>query len=223
MCAWLAGIVLISQPTDAGAPPESLGDADWRRVERGEPVVVTRPVKGYPWPEVTVYRRVAASPEDVMAVYTDFEGQVRYLPELVTSRVVARLAPGTFQVFYEYEVSGPNERYTVAVAVARLAAGLEATWNLLSARYARRLSGRLHVEPFGTGALITYSSRVDPGTLGIHLGSPASVSRRLLATTEALAGEVERLRLREPETLAGLRQRLGVMLQGVVIAPGGGG
>lgn len=170
-----------------------------------------------------MYRRVAASPEDVMAVYADFEGQVRYLPELVTSRVVARLAPGTFQVFYEYEVSGPNERYTVTVAVARVAKGLEATWDLLSARYARRLSGAIRVEPLGAGALITYSSRVDPGPLGVHLGSPASVSRRLRDTVEALTSEVERLRAREPETLAGLRRRLGGMVQGIGVAPGGGG
>lgn len=174
------------------------------------------PVPGYPWPEVTVYRQVRASPEEVMALYADFEGQARYLPELVTSRVVERVGPATLHVFYEYEVTGPNERYTVAVTVARLEAGLEARWELLAARYARRLSGHLRVRPHAGGALIEYASRVDPGTLGATLGSPASVVRSLQNTVQALAGEIERRRAVEPEAVGDLVRRLAAMLDGAM-------
>jgi hypothetical protein len=39
-----------------------------------------------------------------MAVYADFERQGDYLPNLVYSRIVERLASNSFQVSYEYKV-----------------------------------------------------------------------------------------------------------------------
>jgi hypothetical protein len=139
-----------------------------------------------------------------MAVYADFGSQATYMPGLVASRVVNREGSRTFHIFYEYEVTGPNERYTVAVTVARAARGFRASWDLLMARYARRLSGRLIVEPLEGGALVAYTSRVDPGTLGATFGTAESVSRRLQATVEALAARVERLAAEQAEQLADL-------------------
>jgi len=170
-------------------------------------------VPDFPWPEVTVYRRIAATPAQVMAAYVDFGSQATYMPGLVASRVVKRDGPGTFHVFYEYEVAGPNERYTVAVTVARAARGFQASWDLLVARYARRLSGRLIVELDG-GALVTYTSRVDPGTLGATFGTPESVSRRLQATVEALAARVERLAAEQAADLADLVGELASIVDG---------
>lgn len=199
----------------AAAPgsPSLLTDAEWSRLARGEILVVTHAVPGYPWPEVTAHLQMAATPDEVMAVYADFEGQASYLPELVTCRIIRRVAANVFEVFYEYAVSGPNERYTVTIEVGRRASALEATWDLVRARYAKRLSGGLRVEPRGAGALVTYTSRVDPGTLGVYFGSPAIVTRRLEATVTALAARVGRLRADDPERLGDLMARLRAMLE----------
>jgi hypothetical protein len=147
-----------------------------------------------------------------MAVYADFGGQSSWVPELVASRVLAREAPNAFRVFYEYEVAGPNERYTVIVTVARERDGWQARWTLVSARYARKLEGALLVVPRGEGSLLTYSSRVDPGTLGVAFGTPASVATRLVQTTEALAARAERLATTEPERLASLVAALNALI-----------
>ncbi|MFB3818308.1 MAG: SRPBCC family protein, partial [Candidatus Methylomirabilales bacterium] len=173
-----------SDPEDAARP---LTPLELARLRGGGLVVRTADVPDFPWPEVRVYRAVAATPAQVMAVYTDLETQATYMPGLVSSRVVKRAGASAFHVSYEAEVTGPNERYTVVVAVVRTAAGFQATWQLLTARYARRLSGGLHVEPLDEGALVTYSSRVDPGRLGSAFGTPELVSRRVQATVEALA------------------------------------
>jgi hypothetical protein len=84
-----------------------------RRIELGDVVETSRSVPDFPWPELSVSRRFASSPLVLMAVYADFDRQVDYMPGMVTSRVVRRVAANTFEVFYEYEVPGPNERYTV--------------------------------------------------------------------------------------------------------------
>lgn len=209
LCAYfLAAAVLLalpawasSAPTSGASPPSAL---EAERLRAGVPVVKTAPVPDFPWPEVTVYRRIAAAPAQVMAVYVDFESQATYMPGVVESRVVKREGPDVFKVLYEYEVTGPNEHYTVAVTIGRAARGFQATWSLLAARYARRLSGCLIVESADGGALVAYTSRVDPGSLGVTFGTPESVSRRLEATVEALAARVERLAAEQPAYLADL-------------------
>jgi hypothetical protein len=181
-------------------PP--LGDDDVRRLDRGATVVQQRAVEGHPWPEVVTYRRSSAPPAAVMAVYADFAAHASWVPELVTSRVLAREAPNVFRVFYESAVTGPNERYTVLVTVTRQDDEWTARWMLVSARYARRLEGALRVRPRGDGCVLVYSTVVDPGTLGVAFGTPATVAARIAGTTDALAARTERLARSDPRALA---------------------
>lgn len=209
--AWIVAVAAMAvQPAWPFSHPTAgpLTTPELDRLRGGAPVVRAERVPDFPWPEVTVYRRIDAAPAQAMAVYVDFDSQATYMPGLVASRVVKRDGPSAFHVFYEYEVTGPNERYAVAITVARAARGFQASWDLLAARYARRLSGRLLVEPFDDGALVAYTSRVDPGGLGTTFGTPDSVSRSLEATVEALAARVERLAGERPAYLADLVDRL---------------
>jgi hypothetical protein len=200
--------------SDPAHRPGPLTALEFERLRAGALVVKTADLPNFPWPEVTVYRRIAATPAQVMAVYVDFESQAAYMPGLATSRIVKREGPSLFHVFYEAEVTGPNERYTVAMSVARAARAFQATWHLLMARYARQLSGSLIVEPFDGGALLTYTNRVDPGILGVAFGTPESVSRRVQATIDALAARVEGLAAGQPTYLADLVSGLESIVDG---------
>lgn len=207
----LAALLLFIQlPLARGS--EGLTAEEWQRLGQGEPIVKTRQVDGYPWPHVTVYRRVAASPEEVMAVYADFDNQAGYLPRLVESRVVERVSRNSFRVSYEYEVAGPNERYTVLAVVSRSPGGFRVTWDLVSARYARRLNGQVRVEAQGGGAVIEYSNVVDPGFFGVRLGSPETTTSQLRETVQALATHIERFRVEQQEKLRELTLTLKSML-----------
>ena len=207
-----AALVLVSAELAPARAGERLIESERQRLERGELIVKTREREGYPWPEVTVYGQIAASAAEVMAVYADFEGQAEYLPGLVESRIVKRLSPNLFHVSYEYEVTGPNERYTVLAEVSRSPGGFRATWELVSARYARRLSGQVRVEAFGSGARVEYTNRVDRGFLGARLGSPDTTVRQLRETVQALGARVERLRVEQPDRLGELTRALQSML-----------
>jgi hypothetical protein len=123
--------------------------------------------------------------------------------------VLGRDAPNAARVFYEYEVTGPNEQHTVVTTVTRDGEEWQARSTLVRARYARRLEGALRVVPRGEGSLLINSSLADPGTLGVGLGTPATVATRLTQTTDALTARTERLTTREPERLAALIDALG--------------
>lgn len=204
--------LLVLLQLSAAEGNEGLTAAERRQLGRDELIVKTCQVDGYPWPQVTVYRWVAASPEEVVAVYTDFDSQAGYLPRLAESRVVERLSRNSFHVSYEYEVTGPNERYTVLAVVSRSPGGYRVTWDLITARYARRLSGQLRVEAQAAGALIQYSNVVDPGFFGVRLGSPERTISQLRETVHALAAHVVRLRAEQQEKLRVLTLALKSML-----------
>jgi len=174
------------------------------RVERGATVVRERTVDGWPWPEIVVYRRSAAPAAAIMAVYADFEAQSSFIPGIVTSRVLGHDSANATRVFYESEVTGPNEQYTVVTTVTNEGNAWLARWTLVSARYARRLEGSLRVVPRGTGSLVVYSSLVDPGRVAATVGTPATVATRLTQTAEALTARTERLATAEPKRLAAL-------------------
>ncbi|MGH7357919.1 MAG: SRPBCC family protein [Candidatus Rokuibacteriota bacterium] len=212
-CAMLALVgaliaPVVGHPVGAAEPDHALTGTERERLDRGDLVVRARAVEGFPWPEVTVYAWVGATPDEVMAVYADFDAHVTFLPEMVQSRIVGHDGPTDWRVFYEYEVAGPNERYTVTARLRRVTGGYETAWDLVTARYARRLSGEMRVLESDRGSLVRYVSRVDPGTLGATLGSPESVERRLRATVRALTRHVEQLRAERTDQLAGLVQKL---------------
>lgn len=206
--ALVAALALGLAAVGAAPAVDELESVERARLDAGEVVVRTRPVADFPWPEVTAYRRVRATPAEVMAVYGDFGSQTRWVPELVASRILAREAPNIFRVFYEYEVTGPNERYTVTITVARAGDGFDARWRLLEARYARRLAGEIRVRPSAAGSVVIYTNRVDPGSIGIAFGTPSAIVRRLVATVEGLAKRVEHLVATEPAVLGHLVQAL---------------
>lgn len=212
LCRWFSGLagttglallLIVGQLTPAGAC-ESLTGSERRGLEQGELIVKTKEVEDYPWPEVTVYRWVAASPEEVMGVYVDFDSQVGYLPQVAESRIVRQLSRNSFHVSYEYEVAGPNERHRVLAVVSRSPRGFLLTWDLVTARYARRLSGQMKVEEAASGSIIEYANRVDPGFFGRLLGSPDTTVRRMRETVQALAVHVEQLRAQQQEKLRAL-------------------
>jgi hypothetical protein len=164
--------------------------------------VRTRALADFPWPETTAYRRVRATTAEVLAVYADFAGQPRWVPDLIAIRVLAREAPNVFRVFYEYEVMGPNERYTVTVTLGRGDGALEGRWRRVEARYARQLAGELSVRPQGRRAR-SWRTRAE----SIRVQSASRSTRRTPSrgdSPQPLRRWRAHLRTAEPATLTAL-------------------
>ena len=91
-----------------------LNSAQKCQVEDGSQVVVTENIEGKPWPRIKVYRLVDASPEQVAAVFFDYESAKSFVPNVIKSEISNRLSACTMDVDYGLDVPiFPDEFYTV--------------------------------------------------------------------------------------------------------------
>ena len=145
---------------------DELSTADQARVRAGQQVMVTEPIEGYPWPRAKVYQQVKATPEQVMAVFFDYNSARAYVPNCTKSQIAKEIDPRTFEVDYVVDVPVfPDEAYTVRNQLSAGADGmLDVKWQVLHATSILESRGSLRVEPFGENALLCYTNLVKPAS-----------------------------------------------------------
>lgn len=207
--AWLA----------AGAPGfcgllEDL-DADQRRaVLEGGQVMTQEDIAEKPWPRVRVYQLVRATPEEVAAVFFDYENAKAYIPDLLHSRISKTVTPSVLEVDYEVDVPIlADEAYTARNELRAVhGGGFDVSWILLRALQTKGAEGSLLVEPYGDGeSLIRYTNLVTPSS-GMAKILKTLALARMGKTVAAIARQVESQKKNHPRDLerqvAALREAL---------------
>jgi len=185
---------------------------------------VEEAVDGKPWPRVRVYQKVGASAEEVAAVFSDYGKAHTFVPDVLSSRIVASRAPHTHDVEYEVEVPIlPDERYTARNSLEALpGGGFRVSWKLLTALQTKDAVGNLLVEPHGAGgSLLCYTNLVTPGSsMAGLLRKPAMA--RMRKTVDAIVEKVELEKRDRPAELAAQVEKLRASLGGAAEGAGAG-
>lgn len=204
--AFLLLFVFAGWPLTASAGLlDGLTPAQKARVEAGEIVYTPQQVAKMPWPRAVVYRTVAASPQEVMAVFTNYAAAPEFVPNVVQATIVRTIQPGQQEVRYELSVPLlPNEVYTATNTLSRREGGkvLEVSWRAGEARYFRSSIGKIEVAPNGNGSIIRYTNLVDPGTRFASL-LKGTAEKQIKETVDAIARRVEDLKINHPARLDG--------------------
>jgi hypothetical protein len=196
----------------AGALDE-LNDADQNRVKKGDQVAVFQDVANAPWPKCFIYQRIEATPEEAAAVFADYNHHEAFIPNVKQSSVSREINKTTVEV--DYSLSLPlglgSETYTVRDRVSTYdrGAGYKIEWTLVRADSTKSSDGNIRFEPLGNGTLMVYTSFIVPGRMGSSLkwvvdGAKNSVKE----TAQAVANQVEKERLHEPNRLQNQVQSL---------------
>jgi hypothetical protein len=159
-------VSLMSMSAFAGGLDE-LSQADQVRVQNGEQVFFTKDAASSKWPKAFIYQRVDSTPEEAMAVFSDYEAQKNYVPNLVSARIAKHLDKVTTQV--DYELAVPvlnNETYTVEDKVSSYdnGASYRLDWKMIRASTTKDIQGYARFEKLGTGTLMIYYNFVTPGS-----------------------------------------------------------
>lgn len=202
---WVAlcalGLMFASIGASAGVL-DALSREQQRKVEAGESVVESHKVAGSAFPATTVYHLVNASPEEAMAVITDYGDQASYLKAccgLLKSEVVDPAVSGDKRVQrVRYELEVPifsNETYELHEKMKKDPDGTyRITWQKVSVGgHSDDITGHAVFEPHNGKTILRYFNFTRVSTFGAGLFAGQAVERAV-KTVDAMAQHIEKER-----------------------------
>ncbi|HEY5743963.1 MAG TPA: hypothetical protein VIS99_15655 [Terrimicrobiaceae bacterium] len=172
------------------------------QIQEGAQVVIIEDVEGKPWPRIKVYRFINASPEQVAAVFFNFEDAKTYVPNIFKSEVSKRISPCTMDVDYGLNVPiFPDELYTVRNSLRVIDENTYCIdWKLLRAVLTKDSVGSFRVEAWDGKSLVRYDNLVTPAS-NIAMLLRKKAIEQMKDTSEAFAVQVEKEKSSNPPGL----------------------
>lgn len=170
----------------------------------GGQVMTQEEIVGKPWPRVRLYQLVRATPEEVAAVFFDYENAKAYIPDLLHSRISKTVTPRVLEVDYEVEVPIlADEAYTARNELRAVhGGGFDVSWILIRALQTKSAEGSLLIEPRGDGeSIIRYTNLVTPSS-GMAKILKTLALARMEKTVAAITRQVESQKKKRPADLA---------------------
>jgi len=199
---FLLSLVTVSLPAWAGGLIDELSSAQKEVVKSGKQLVITEEIEGKPWPKLKIYQLVAASPEEVAAVFVDYDNAKSYTPNLLKSEVVQKLSGKVKDIDYGVDIPIlPDEFYTARNTLSCPEKGVyRVDWKLLRAVQTKDSVGCIRIEPYDDQSVICYQNLVTPGSsmAGLLRGKALSQMREAVS---ALVTMVEKQKTSNPAAL----------------------
>ena len=214
----LAACVAVLPAATAGLL-EDLSRNQQLDLEKGDLIVLEQDILGKPWPRVQIYKRIKATPEEVAAVFFDYDQAKTFIPDVLESKISKKIAPCVVEV--DYEVNVPilsDEAYTALNEMKALGESYQVSWTLLRALQTKAAEGNLLIEPFENGSsVIRYTNLVTPSSgMAKILKGPALF--RMQKTVLAIGEKVEKQKSSYPLELAAQVARLREALESPIEA-----
>jgi hypothetical protein len=200
--ALLSLLALAVHPLAAASLLSDLSRAQAAQVLRGEQVVTMQEIEGKPWPRVKLYQKIQATPEEVAAVFFDYQHAKGYIPHLLKSEISRIHSPCVLEVDYEVDVPVlADEAYTAKNSLSADPDGSYCvTWNLVRALQTKASEGNLRIEPIPGGSVIRYTNLVTPGSAMAGLLRKIAI-QQMRDTVHAIVRQVESQKRDHPKAL----------------------
>ncbi len=203
--AGVVGLILGSPAVRAAGIYEGLNQAEKVEVDAGriaERIVETGSES--PWPKSTLILFLKATPEEAMAVFTDYDLQKSYISSLKKSQISRRINARTTEV--DYILSVPvisDEAYTIRNVMSAYDAGasFRLDWSLVRATTTKASTGHTRFEAHGTGTILEYYNYVIPGRFGASTMRSRAL-QQVRDTAAAIRTQIEKEHLEGGELLA---------------------
>jgi hypothetical protein len=186
----------------AGGIWDELTSDQQAAIRKGEQVFITQDVSTSDWPKTWVYQAIDATPEEVAALYFDFDAVKTYVPNVKKSQISKRIDPRTLEV--DYTIAIPilrDEDYTARNTLSEPSTGTyRVDWTLVRASSTKSSIGNIRVESLGAQSLFRYYNFVVPGSSLAGLVKGKAL-KQVRDTVTAIAEQVEKERTSDQATL----------------------
>lgn len=187
----------------AGEIAAELSAAQLSDLKQGQLIFITKDIPESPWPKVRAYRLIHASPEEVTAVFFNYQNSPQFIPNVKTAHISKQNSANEAEIDYALHVPlMSDEHYRTRNTVSVNPQGMyRVDWTLLKAMRTKSSVGHMRVEPFESNALMSYCSTTIPGSsIAFLLKKPAM--GQVKDTVEAIAKQVEKEKNTQPQALA---------------------
>jgi hypothetical protein len=198
---------------------DELSPQNQQALKEGVQIVFTQGQPG-PWPKVTLYQKVLATPEECLAVFSDYELQVKYIPQMVSSKIVNRPDALTADVESVLDLPWPfgTDSYVMrdrigAYSLSATEVAYRLDWDLVRSGSFRDAKGLAQFEAFDGGTVMLYQNSIYPKN-----SMAGAVSKEMIKgirqSAFAIKGQIEKERLEERPLLDRQIQALRASLRG---------
>lgn len=117
-----------------------------------------------PWPKVTIYMKINATPEEAMALFSDFERQKDYVPNLLKSKVARQVSPVEVHTEYKLKMPWPlsDSSYIHGTIISKKEKDYFIKWFVVESETTDKIDGSATFSHFEGKTLMTYKSLIYP-------------------------------------------------------------
>ncbi len=162
----VAGLFGFHAPAFAGVYSDLTPDQQ-NSVQKGETVFIAKEVDGAPWPKAYIYVRIDSTPEEAAAVFSDYNSQKNYIPNILKSQISKQVSKTAVNVDYTVHIPVlSDESYTVEDTLSAYDGGTsyKVEWKLVRADSTKSSDGYARFETLGTATIMAYYNFVVPGS-----------------------------------------------------------
>lgn len=186
----------------AGSLASTLTASEREQISKGTQIIQIEEVEGCPWPQVTIFQKVQAKPDEVAAVFFDFEDSKRFIPNVLNSKISRTISPAVLEVDYAINVPIlPDEYYTVRNTLSQPNPNCyDISWKLLKAVQTKDSVGSFQTESWEDETLIRYRNLVTPGSRMAGLLRSIAIGQ-MEGAASAIVERAETLKKSNPKEL----------------------
>ena len=189
--------IIISKTTFSAITPFNLKKEEVVALlkSNGKHLIQENEIKDSPWPEITHYTIINATPLEAAAVLSYYPHQKLYVPDLIESNPVKKVTPTDTHVAYRMKVPWPlkDTRYVTGNIIKQIGPdSFEISWYLVSSESIKKTKGSAKFIPLNGKTLMEYKNFVDPDNSFAPLVTSLMKSN-LKETVEAIVARIESL------------------------------
>jgi hypothetical protein len=184
-------------------PPPELNYTELAKLTNKELIVHSRAIPNRPWPEITIFAVIDVLPVEAAAVFSNYRDQKKYIPDLLKSDPVKKIAENEIIVDFEMRFPWPlgNSKYSTRNVLKMLENnGYEISWYMVESDSLIDAKGVVQFIPYGTKTLLKYKSFLHPGSKLASLFS-SRVKASTYRTVQAIVTYTEETKKQNPEEI----------------------
>ncbi|MBT3235699.1 MAG: hypothetical protein HN353_07095 [Bdellovibrionales bacterium] len=178
-------------------------------------LITQQSVKNRPWPKITVYSKLKATPQQAMAIFSAYDQQKLFVLDTIESTPIKELAPDHVIVRYKSKMPWPlkDVAYTNGHILTQKSSGYQLTWYQVESESTKHLAGSMQLFSWQQETIMVYQNLAHPDSLFAKLLKPVMVNK-VEKSIRAIIKYIEEKSLKDPIYVQQLVNKMEQILSG---------